>query len=159
MHPCRQALGAVFFLTAIVFAGGDATASNKVESAAKRFEPTISWRANSVLDGNFSCKGRREKAILGTSKSEIVIAVFLHGLTNKPEILRFSATSRRLESVTLIIESLDFTTEEFEGEVESVPSGLQPSKVCVGLNLSDQLTDSTHVYWNRKTARFESWSQ
>lgn len=55
-------------------------------------------------------------------------------------------------------EDLDFEVAELESEVGELPEGLQPSKTCFGLNLSDGKTDSAHIFWDRKTGRLESWS-
>lgn len=109
--------------------------------------------------GDFSCRGKREVAILGTSPTEISVAVFLNGLSKKPELLQFSASRRNLETVMLATESLDFSVQEFEQEVGPLPEGLRPSKTCLGLTMGDQETDSAHVYWNRKARRFEGWSR
>lgn len=134
-----------------------ATASPEVASAAKKAYPKADWQAQSVIYGNFSCRGRNEIAILGTSKTEIVVAVFLNGLERKPEILRYSAKARAAESAVLTTEPLDFKVEDFEKEVGPLPEGLHPSKTCLGLNMSDQRIDSAHIYWNRKARRFDDW--
>jgi len=131
-----------------------------VEAAAARFVPDVTWRAGSVVKGDFSCRGRVEQAILGTNPADIVIAIFLHGTTKPPEILRYSAKARRAESAELKIESLDFTPQELKEIADSIggeiPPGLRASKTCKGLNLSDG--DSAHIYWNHKARRFDDWS-
>src|ERR1017187_4191115 len=49
--------------------------SSSIQKAAAKYVPGVAWRHQSVVSGNFSCRGRSEQAILGISKSEIVIAV------------------------------------------------------------------------------------
>jgi hypothetical protein len=120
-------------------------ASPSVERAASRFVPLVIWKPDSVVEGNFSCMGRRQRAILGTSKTEIVVAVFLNGLSNQPEILRYSGRVRNPESAKLSVESMDFDRKKYEKEVGPLPAALRPSKTCKGLNMSDQESVSTFV--------------
>lgn len=146
-------------MAVFVWAASAVNASPPVAAAAKRFHPSAHWQERSVVQGDFSCRGRRELAILGTSQTEIVVAVFLNGLSRKPELLQFSASVRNAESAVLTTETLDFSVQEFESEVGPLPEGLRPSKTCRGLNMSDQETDSVHIYWNRKSRQFDGWSR
>lgn len=148
----------MFALSALVGLSSTASAES-VESAAKRFEAGTAWQAGSVVEGDFDCDGKVEPALLGTSQSEILVAVFVRGLSSKPDVLRFSASARDPKTVALEIEDLDFKPEELEQEVGFLPSGLRPSKTCVGLSLSDQKVDAAHIYWNWDAKRFESWSR
>ncbi len=74
------------------------------------------------------------------------------------DLLRYSGKVRNPKSAVLATESLDFDIREFERQVGYVPDGLQASKTCLGLNMSDQMIDSAHIYWHRKHKRFVSWS-
>jgi hypothetical protein len=89
---------------------------------------------------------------LGVNASEIVIAVFANGLKARPEILRYSAKARRAE---LTVEDLDYDPKQ---DIGYELDGFQRSKSCKGLNLGDGFTDSAHIYWNRKSHRFEDWT-
>lgn len=129
----------------------------QVAAAAKRFYPAAQWQPTSVIAGNFTCQGRKEQAILGTSSSEIVVAVFVRGLNRKPNLLQYSTSVRFPTSAILTVEDLDFDGKDFEMEIGPLPEGLKPSKTCVGLNMSDQMIDSAHIYWNRKAKRFDDW--
>ena len=126
-------------------------------AAATRVVPGVLWKKESVVVGNFSCRGRIERAILGTSKSEIVVAIFLGGLTKPPRVLRYSASSRDPATIELKIEDGDFEPKGFENEVGYIPEGLRPSKTCKGLNLSDGKIDSAHIYWNHNAKQFGDW--
>jgi len=123
--------------------------------AAAKFVPGISWQPKSALIADFSCRGHREQAILGMTPNEIVIAVFLNGLTEKPEVLRYSAAVRDRRTVKLTIEHLDYDPKEAVGV--DLP-GFQRSRVCQGLNLSDGKIDSAHIYWNHDTKQFDDWT-
>lgn len=138
--------------------GPAATTPSEIEAAARRAFPGASWKAESVITGDFTCRGLAEYAILGTSNAEIVIAVFASGQSRPVGSFRFSASVRDPKSAVLSKEALDFEAAELEREVGSLPEGLQPSKTCSGLNLSDGLIDSAHIFWNRKAGRFDSWS-
>jgi len=126
-----------------------------LEKAATKYVTAVTWRRDSALAGNFTCAGRTEQAILGVSKTEIVIAVFAHGLGMRPEVLRYSTESRNPTTVKLGSESLDYDPKQ---EIGYSPDGFRRSRTCKGLNLSDGETDSAHIYWNEKLHRFDDWT-
>ena len=129
-----------------------------VLAAAAASDSTVKWQRESVVSGDFTCQGKREFAVLGTKPKEIVVAVFRPPSKKPVDLMRFSGIARSPQSAVLAIESLDFSIKELEQHVGYLPDGIQPSKTCVGLNLSDQMVDSAHIYWHRKNHRFESWS-
>lgn len=155
----RSFLFSAFLITCSAANGAGISDEAFATAAAKRADDTVLWQPKSVISGNFTCRGRKEFAILGTSSKEIVIAVFARGVAKPIDLMRFSGIARSPDSAILSIEPLDFTIDEFEREVGTVPDGLVPSKTCVGLNMTDQMIDSAHIYWHRKNGRFESWSR
>lgn len=130
--------------------------SPTVPTAAARYLPAVKWRPNSVLTADFSCRGRKEQAILGTSSAEIVIAVFLNGTSQRPEVLHYSAKVRDAANAELKIEEQDFDPKD---EVGVDLPGFKRSRTCKGLNLSDGRTDSAHIYWNHEARRFNDWGR
>ena len=124
-----------------------------VSQASSKFVPGVTWRPNSVLTADFTCRGRKEQAILGITAQEIVIAVFLDGLTEAPEILRYSADVRDARDARLSLESLDYDPKDDVGDLP----GFRRSRTCQGLNLSDDKIDSSHIYWNHDAKRFNDW--
>jgi hypothetical protein len=126
------------------------------EAAAAQFVNGVTWRKESVA-GDFSCRGKLERAILGTNKALIVVAIFLRGLDKPPEVLRYSASVRNAATAVLTVESMDFDPKEFERKVGHIPSGMRPSKTCKGLNMSDGEIDSAHIYWDHDAKRFSDW--
>jgi hypothetical protein len=125
-----------------------------VEISAAKYVPGVRWQPKSVLTADFSCRGRREQAILGTSATDIVIAVFLNGTSERPEVLRYSSRVRDAASVQLTIEDQDYDPSL---DIGSDLPGFKRSRTCKGLNLSDQHIDSAHIYWNHLMSRFEDW--
>jgi hypothetical protein len=125
-----------------------------VVSAANRFVPDVTWHSESVITGDFTCRGLQEQAILGVTPQEIVVVLFLNGLQNKPEILRHKAQTPA--DAELKLEDLDYDAKEQAG-VEL--DGFLRSKVCKGLSIADNHVDSFHVYWNHKASQFDSWSR
>jgi hypothetical protein len=123
-----------------------------IEVAASKYVPGVTWQPKSVVAADFTCRGRTEQAILGSSKSEIVIAVFVNGPSSAPEVLRDTVRSR--EDVELKTETLDYDPKDIVGDLQ----GFQRSKVCRGLNLGDGMIDSRHIYWNHVSLRFDSWT-
>jgi hypothetical protein len=138
----------------VLLAQTTARVEPSVQAAAAKYVPGINWRPKSVVSGDFSCRGKMESAILGTSPSEIVVAVFLKGLSSRPQVLRYSARVRDAASAVLETENLDFDPEEALGY--ALP-GFHRSKTCKGLNLSDGKIDSAHIYWNHESLRFDDW--
>lgn len=132
--------------------------SEQTLAAAKKIQSNIDWQKSSAVTGNFSCRGKAELAILGVNKSEIVVAVFLNGLTKPPSLLRYSAKARDSSAAKLTIEDGDFDVKEFKEMLGAIPDGLRSSKSCKWLNLSDDKIDAAHIYWNHKTKRFSAWS-
>ncbi len=122
-------------------------------AAASKFVPGVSWRPESVLTADFSCQGRRGQAVLGVTSKEIVVAVFLKGTSEKPEVLRYSAAARDAAQAKLTLESLDYAPSEDSGPLP----GFKRSRTCKGLNLSDDMVDSAHIYWNHEAKRFDDW--
>ena len=90
---------------------------------------------------------------MGVTSKEIVIAVFLNGTGEKPEILRYSAAVRDASQAKLRLESLDYGPDEDTGPLP----GFRRSRTCKGLNLSDDMIDSAHIYWNHDAKRFDEW--
>jgi hypothetical protein len=133
-----------------------AAAQPALPAAASKFVPGVTWRPNSVLTADFSCRGRKEQAILGSTATEIVIAVFLSGTSAPPEVLRYTAMARNARTATLTIESLDYDPKK-QDDLD-LP-GFRRSRTCKGLNLSDGRVDSAHIYWNHDTKRFDDWAR
>jgi hypothetical protein len=126
-------------------------------AAATKFAPAVKWKPDSMILGDFSCRRRVERVILGTNKSEIVVAIFLGPLTAPPNFLRYSSSVRDPATAELKTEDLDFEPKRFESEVGYIPDGLRPSRICKGLNLSDGKIDSVHIYWNHNANEFSDW--
>jgi len=78
-----------------------------VVTAASKWVPGVTWRPKSVVAADFTCRGRREQAILGATAQEIVVAVFINGLNATPEVLRYSAAMRDARSIELATEGVD----------------------------------------------------
>jgi hypothetical protein len=125
-----------------------------VAAAAKKYVPDVEWQPKTVIAADFSCRGRKEQAILGTNSADIVIAVFLNGTTQKPEVLRYSAKVRNASSAELTVEDLNFDPKDVIGV--DLP-GFKRSSTCKGLNLSDGRSDSAHIYWNHEDRMFDDW--
>jgi hypothetical protein len=151
----------VLFLSCLPFIATAETIS--VETAATQFVKEVKWRKESVITGNFSCKGKKEQAILGTSreagtnKEFIIVAIFINGLSKAPEILRYSGSARDPSTTVLTVEDMNFDSKEFIQEIGNMPEGMRPSKICKGINMSDGAIDSAHIYWNHDKKQFSDW--
>jgi hypothetical protein len=122
--------------------------------AAAQYVPGVNWRAKSIVVADFTCGGHKQQAILGTNSTEIVVAVFIGGVAQRPEVIRYSAQVRNPSYATLTAEDLDYDPKEDPGY--ELP-GFERSKSCKGLNLSDGEIDSANIYWNHARREFDDW--
>jgi hypothetical protein len=153
----NQAMRFVLMILAVgvgSHAAGQPASDSVVAIAASKFVPDVTWRSQSVRRANFTCEGRRQAAILGTTGTEIVIAVFTNGITRKPEVLPFSARTRDALTSELVLESLE------NGAGDDAPDlgRFHFSRNCRGLALQDGKVDGVHVYWNPERKQFE-WTR
>ena len=148
----RRFSAALLFLSVACFASESSSIA-----AAQRHLPSVNWKTPSVVSGDFTCRGKTEYALLGTTERDIVVAVFTNGFEKSPKVLRYSAKARDPSSAVLTIEDLDFDKKQFQKDIGYLPRGLVPSKTCKGLNMSDERVDSAHIYWSRNDKRFLDW--
>ena len=159
---CRscQTLGAMKAALLLLFVCLPCAAAPSSEAlrAASRAEPHVLWQLSSVVEGDFTCRGKPQTALLGATKSGFAVAVFTRSLKSRPDILRFEPDPRSIKSLNLMVDDLDFANDEYWQEVSALAPGLQASKTCKGLAVSDGEVDSLHIYWNVRAKRFEWWS-
>jgi hypothetical protein len=154
-----RTLARAMVLTVMGVTSMTATASPAVKAAAQRFVGGVEWQENSVLKGDFSCAGKQQSAILGTSKNEIVVAVFTQDLARAPEVLRFASEDRKPAEAKIRIDDSSLSVDEIQTLAGMVPPGYRMSKTCKGVRLSDDASDAAHIYWDHDARRFDSWSQ
>jgi hypothetical protein len=129
-----------------------------IQSAAAKYLPGVTWRAGSVVSGDFSCRGRKEWAILGINATEIVVAVFLNGKNKKPEVVPIDARAGDWYPplAELFLADLDYDPDVY-GVGDPLP-GFRRSKTCKGLRLDDGRVDPANIYWNHDSHHFVYWS-
>jgi len=127
-----------------------AISDDAVKKAASKYVPGVTWHSDNVIRADFTCRGRKQTAILGEGPKEVVVVVFLSGLDHRPEILRFTffQSSPKIEA-----DDLDYDPEDLDYPLP----GFQRSKTCKGLSVDDGETDPAHVYWNHKSGQFNFW--
>ena len=131
-----------------------ANSQTTVAAAATKFVPNVKWQPKTVVIADFTCRGKKEQAILGSNSTDIVVAVFVKGTSQRPEILQYSAKVRNAASAELTIEDQDYNPRD---EIGVDLPGFRRSKTCKGLNLTDGRSDSAHIYWNHEAQRFDDW--
>jgi hypothetical protein len=149
----------LLLLAALTGTGADALANPAVKAAASHFVGGIAWQEGSVLTADFSCAGKAQSAILGTSDKEIVVAVFTQSLAKPPEVLRFASEDHNPAEAKIRLEDSSLTKDEIASLSNATPPGYRPSKTCKGLRLSDDSSGAAHIYWDRDGRRFDSWTQ
>lgn len=132
-------------------------ANSPVFDSANKMVPGVKWQAKSVQTGDFSCKGKVESAILGTQKTEVVVAIFLDGVNKAPKVLRFASTERDPKTTVLSIEDQNFNPKAMKEEMGEIPQGMLPSKTCKALHVEDGKIDAIHIYWNHVSKAFADW--
>ncbi len=131
----------------------------RLATTAAKFFPKVVWSSTSIIEAEFSCRGRREFAILGKTEGSLFVAIFTRGVQSKPTVLTFSSARRDSHSIGIASEDMDFDPKGVDDDLGPPPKGMRPSKTCKGIALSDGDTDATHIYWNHQKKRFDSWSQ
>lgn len=151
--------GIAALCAALAAAAAPADTNPAVKAAAERFIGGIQWQAQSVLTADFSCAGKRQNAILGTSDKEIVVALFTQGLARPPEVLRFAGEGRKPGAAKIRLDDITLTPDEVRTLAGALPPGYRPSASCKGVRLSDDASDAAHIYWDHEARRFDSWTQ
>jgi hypothetical protein len=139
---------ALLGLVLMQFAGGTLT----VSAAASTFAPRVVWRESSTVSADFTCEGHAQQAILGNTATEIVVAVFAHGLDQAPELLRYSTEMRDPAKVRMTVEPLTYRSKDAP---DLRKFHLPPT--CRGLRVDDGRIPPAHVYWNPETKQFADW--
>lgn len=129
--------------------------NESIRKAAEKYVKGVNWKVKYIISGDFTCNGNKENAILGVNKKDIVVLVFINGLNNQPEVLRFSAKARNPKTAELKVENIK--RREFEEIFGELPPGVLRKKQCKGLNLSDGEVDSAHIYWDNEAKQFLVW--
>jgi hypothetical protein len=134
-----------------------ASAANLTPSdAAKQLFPDYEWQTP-ALTGDFRCDGKFGYALLGLTKTEALVIVFLEGLDHAPEKIAVTRDPLSDDPMTLSDYSLDISDNEFKEMIGAVPEGFRRSKHCKGLSLTDGDTDPYNFYWNKKIKSFSMW--
>lgn len=123
-----------------------------IVTAASTFAPKVSWRAASAVTADFTCEGRAEQAILGNTATEIVVAVFVHGIDQSPELLRYSTEMRDPAKVRMSLEPLTYRSKD----APDLRKFHLPA-TCRGLRVDDGRIPPAHIYWNPETKQFADW--
>ncbi|MEO5924923.1 MAG: hypothetical protein ABIR70_13975 [Bryobacteraceae bacterium] len=132
--------------------------SKVVATAAARFQPEVTWQEKSVIHADFSCQGRREAAILGTTKETIVVAIFINGSAQKPELVTYPQdVFAPTWPLSIEIDGLDYNVKQRAEDLGTPLQGLQRSKTCKGIYLGNHQEDGIHIYWNRVMREFNEW--
>lgn len=140
-------------------AGAQTVDGAAVQAAAARFASGLAWRSASLLEADFSCSGKIEQAILGTSDQEIAVAIFTLGLNQPPSLVHFDASGRNIEASKIRVDDYNLTVDEIAGVTGETPVGYRPSSACHGVRVSDDSYEAAHIYWNHADRRFNTWSQ
>jgi hypothetical protein len=141
-------------------------ATNKVNDSVIRIGtkhfPTVKGDEKSIVSADINCDGRTDFAILGYEKNVLYVMLVRGELseTSKVDTLAIGLGNPSSQNhlcgkkAKLNLESQEYDLTEELGEN---PEGFKKSKICKGLNVSDGMCDSFHIYWNHKTNSLDSW--
>ena len=123
-------------------------------------DSTVVWDSASKVVGDIDCDSHVDTAIVGRASKAIQVGI-VFGVSTRPNISTIDIAPEVQNAlptgdVSLTAESIDYdpaTEEEGPGELE----GFRRSSTCTGLNLSDDETDSLHMYWNHRANRLDWW--
>lgn len=127
-------------------------------AAVQKARPDGVWNGKSVIRGDFDCDGREAVAILGSTETAVLLAVFSAGQVAHPDILSFSESRLDPATTQIQIEPLNVSKTGF-GEMFGEPlTGYVASRECKGILLQDDEKDPVHVFWNRSSNKLDFWS-
>lgn len=117
-------------------------------------QPGTEWNAKTLLRGDLDLDGGEDYAALGLDKDQFVVGI-VHGPVDAKKggvwTLDFPSNGGEdalcSKHAKIALEPLD----ENEG-----PKAGHPRK-GLGINLSDDLCDAFHIYWNPQKQTFEWW--
>jgi hypothetical protein len=146
---------------ALCDSGAGQPASEKSRQAAlqilSKARPDIHWDSKSVVTEDIDCDGRIDHAYLGHEPGKIYVGL-VRAADPKPQILEFRVSAGYQDAICtepatlgpeLLLDDLDAAKR-----VRKV----QPSRICMGLVLSDDACDSIHFSWNHATKQL-NWSR
>lgn len=151
----RPALIALLALTSTTAQSAE---KSEFTETAMALRPGVNWQATNTLKADFTCRGHKEVAMLGTQGENVFVAIQDAAGKSQPIILKIESGLLASQS-KMTIESLDYEVGTAEpGDPGPLP-GYVSSKTCKGLRIDDERIDSVHVYWNRFEKRFQTWQR
>lgn len=164
----RPASGMIHLL--ILIAGTLLGASCQLNKIAGRTEalrrvaaqpPGIFWALDHAVRVDINDDGRQDYAVVGTESGRVVcLAVVLGPVTPQSPVHRLDFGIGSCQPcvqqlpVYLTTESMDYDPRE---TTLDETSGFHRSRTASGVNISDGLTDSLHIFWNHNTRTIDWW--
>src|SRR4051794_22664088 len=96
----------MLFVPLLVF-GQRAAKKESIAASAGRLVPGVAWQAKSVISGDFTCQKKTEYAILGTSQTQTMVAVFIRGITKTPKLVKYDAQLQNPLTAVLTVGDLE----------------------------------------------------
>lgn len=152
----------VFQIGTAIAQDGRKNAKDLITRIGKKHLPTVKWDEKSIMSADVNCDGKTDHGILGYEKSVLYLMLVLGDVSESSTVdtlaigLGEPSSQNHLcgKTAQLNLESQEYDLAEDLGEN---PEGFKKSKICKGLNVSDGMCDSFHIYWNHKTNSLDSW--
>lgn len=129
----------------------------QVFEAATRFQPATRWDNRTIVWVDDRCRKQPHAAIVGTTIAGKQVAIFSHGLTHPPELLRLAYRQESAEPVRVKVISGKDLARLAKLAAGVVPAGLGAWGTCEVLRLDDGEVDAVYIYWNHRSQRFDYW--
>jgi len=158
----------IIFINIIIFSVSLSADKNSIAindkqliDIVKREYPNLKINDKHIFTADINCDGYKDYALYGQVNNFVKVVVIHGPIVNKNifDTLKIRFGFSGYQDVVpgkkfyFSLESLDFDIEAAIGEVE----GFQRSKVCKGLNISDGMTDSFHIYYDHKMKQLVWW--
>lgn len=117
-------------------------------------QPQTQWKAKTLLRGDFDLDGGEDYALLGLEKDHVVVGI-VHGPAN--------AAASGVWTLEFPWNGGEDALCSKKAKITSEPLAENPGpkaehpRTGLGINLSDDLCDAFHIYWNPRKQTFEWW--
>ena len=121
--------------------------------------PITCFSETDYVEGDINCDGNKDSARISQANGKVVLTVILHDGSMANELSFGLGNPTRQDALCGVTANLK--PEEMQDDLSSIlgenPEGYEPSRECIGLNISGGECDSIHLFWNHVSEEMNWW--
>ena len=118
--------------------------------------PAVAWNEKSVTLADVNCDGKPETILLGSEKSEVVIAIVSPKSQKKPQLFSFPISSATQNGFCRMPVRIVVSPLECESDSGPLP-GCKPTRSCKEFTVADDECDGFNFYWDSSRKSLAWW--